>query len=164
MEPYLFFHAIEKSRAYVAGLKRGLSWKQYEARAAVLDNVNFDCQINSQGLCKRYQRHPNDGKNCCSRCAASGGYLKSIKPGTANEYAQLWDDYNGFWQEGKGCVLPRKMRSYTCLTYNCHPKGDFGGATAFNLYEFMRSGKTKLIQIALVNVEMTISNQKFKDK
>lgn len=54
---------------------------------------------------------------CCCGCAESSGYLKFF-PKEQKHYLKLYDKEKGFVGD-KGCVLPVKFRSLTCVGYYC---------------------------------------------
>jgi len=66
---------------------------------------------------------------CCSGCRGSTGFFRttffydySRKDRIEDEmlyYAKKFNLKTGFWRKDKGCILPRRKRSATCLTYNC---------------------------------------------
>ena len=58
---------------------------------------------------------------CCQRCRGTVGWHRNLP----NDYYRLkriascFDEETGFWRVNKGCVLPRKYRSSTCLRHSC---------------------------------------------
>lgn len=94
------------------------------------ENINYKCNFDSDGICK-------DNISimcCCAECFQSCGYLFNgpniIFKSNLKKYIRYFSSkiinnksYNkkaiGFWREGKGCILPREMRSHTCLSYHC---------------------------------------------
>ena len=56
---------------------------------------------------------------CCGKCEDSGGYLKRITSNNVATYYESWKKGSGFLEEGKGCRLPRELRSKTCICYQC---------------------------------------------
>lgn len=57
---------------------------------------------------------------CCSRCARGGGYFSTKKQENKLKKKYGWDDKYGFFNNSiKECMLPREVRSETCLTYTC---------------------------------------------
>lgn len=91
--------------------------------------------------CKQYK----DELFCCGNCRDTLGHHKGnfaslIQRGLMTEewVKVLYENYTeetelttnpegkdfktkfGFWQRGKGCILPREFRSVTCLTYHCN--------------------------------------------
>lgn len=87
--------------------------------------LNFKCEF-IDGKCITSREHPEWGLVkcgcCCSMCASAKGYLYDRYPKEDKPiYDDLFDLNLGFWRKGKGCILPREMRSVTCLRYFCHP-------------------------------------------
>jgi hypothetical protein len=98
--------------------------------------VDYDCQFDEAGICKGKRRYinarfPQQGRTlltrcCCIGCGRGGGYLRNIPNDfeTIKTMARLFDNgrwKRGFWRAGKGCILPRKYRSVTCLDMHCNP-------------------------------------------
>lgn len=100
-----------------------LTWTQYRKLAQLTGEIIFRCGFDKQGKCKGSR--DEDGswlqgpRCCCSGCALSLGYLKKVSKGQANVIRKLWDKATGFWKKGKGCTLPHKYRSPTCLSFLC---------------------------------------------
>ena len=64
------------------------------------------------------------GKFCCDGCASSKGSYEEKEreqfSGDKNKLIDsLWNNTNG-WLGSGGCRLPRRLRSYYCLWFNCH--------------------------------------------
>jgi len=78
--------------------------------------INFDCQFDGLG-CKE---HPTILKCCCVDCRKSYGYFRILLNSDLKYYARHFNTKTGFWRKEKGCILPHKMRSVTCLTYHCN--------------------------------------------
>lgn len=137
--------SMEADHIDISGKK--VSWSYYKARAKRTGQLDFDCQF-KDGHCKRSRNDasPEAKMGCCQGCPSTIGYLKEIERGSAWSYAQLFDPLTGFWREGKGCILPREMRSPICLSYNCHEE-NYG---KLRVWGFLKTGKTEFIQIALV--------------
>jgi hypothetical protein len=47
--------------------------------------------------------------------------FEKIKPSAFSEVLSSFDRVWGFWRPGKGCILPRKWQSPTCLFFGCLP-------------------------------------------
>lgn len=95
-------------------------WKlrdSFETRAWICDCVDFGCEFDEKGC--RGHRHEEQGKCCCSGCATSGGYLRVVLAENIEKYQKAWDRNLGFWRKGKGCILPRNMRSSICSFFFC---------------------------------------------
>ena len=106
--------------------------------------VDFGCDFDDSGVCKKYQGpgiHPDYDKGmcCCSGCKRCGGFLYVLPADRylQEEYARMYDDETGFWRKEKGCILPRRMRSSTCLTYNCTPNRSIHSA-AYTLFKLIK--------------------------
>ena len=82
--------------------------------------INFDCQIKKSGGCKS---SPTTIKCCCYSCIDNVGFLRMIIDSDLTYYSRRFSVKTGFWRKGKGCVLPHKMRSTTCLTHHCNYEG-----------------------------------------
>ena len=95
---------------------------EYQRIAELTNYIRYDCGIVSGKIsCK-------GGKNisrgcCCDRCAGTLGYRKSISQEEIPLLAEHFDGKTGYWRSGKGCILPRKHRSITCLTHRCYRVG-----------------------------------------
>jgi hypothetical protein len=98
-----------------------MSWEEYEKRASLTEFISFDCQFNKNGVCKsRISVLGEDSKKgCCGGCASRAGFHSVINPKWLPTLEREFDKVNGFWRKGKGCILPRKMRSLICLTTVC---------------------------------------------
>lgn len=99
------------------------------ALADLTEGLDYGCGFDSEGICQR-NRNPQfiqgmDASSrrrkqcCCGGCATSVGYLRQITFGSVSEYARNFTEETGFWREGLGCVLPRRLRSATCLRHYC---------------------------------------------
>ena len=117
-------------------------WKQCNSRAVVtrhpdfrlmdlkeyIGTLDFDCQF-KDGKCKRRRNKEWEGSSdlwratktmcCCSGCAREYGYLQVIAKDYIPNYAEHFSPDTGFWRPKKGCTLPYRLRSTTCVTYNC---------------------------------------------
>ncbi len=81
------------------------------------ESVDFNCQIDDNGSCKDKQ-----GSNscCCHNCYQNAGFFRRVVDLDITKYAKVFSVKTGFWREGKGCILPHKFRSTTCLTTHCN--------------------------------------------
>jgi hypothetical protein len=96
-------------------LNRG---KLAKARTSEID---YQCEF-IDGACKTTRKRDRLDKQCCCRgCKKSRGYISYAVQSDVDEMQQYWDDKLGFWREGKGCLLPRSLRSPLCLDYRCGP-------------------------------------------
>jgi len=127
----------------------GWHYSDYGRLAELTKYVDFSCDFDSNGNCKRY-RDVVAGSNqgcCCCGCRNCTGYLKILPANLKllNEYARLFDDKKyGYWREGTGCILPRSMRSGLCLTYNCTPNR-YKLSAASQLFTILRNNKDTVV-------------------
>ncbi len=98
---------------------RGFDLDAYRKLARQTEEVDYDCDFNN-GVC---QARAMGGYGCCWQCAGSFGYWRreerALDEETVKLMAELFDEGTGFLKEGEGCVLPREMRSPTCLYIYC---------------------------------------------
>ncbi len=86
--------------------------------------INYGCNFTPEGKCK----YSGNKECCCHECYSYSGYLR-LSDGIGVTCEKInWPQLTyytsrfkktGFWREGKGCCLPRKYRSTTCLVHNC---------------------------------------------
>ncbi len=127
------------------GVNRGtyLTWADYYLLADLTKFVDYNCKFTELG-CKQYKITKKAKKKsleilarggnmrsgesfsyaimcCCGSCRGSVGHseyfpsdLKDLKI-----IARYFNEQTGFWRAEKGCILPRKYRSATCLKYDC---------------------------------------------
>jgi hypothetical protein len=113
-----------------------LNWRTYRMLADLTKYVHYGCDFTELG-CKAYrikskkelEKLREEGKKrgrpywremcCCGGCRGAFGYLHHFPIEGLTTIARCFHYKTGFWREGKGCVLPRKYRSYTCLNYAC---------------------------------------------
>src|SRR6266436_8968356 len=96
----------------------GESWEVREAIAENIAKIDFGCDF--KGNTCRAMREDRRGC-CCESCKSRHGFLEKIKPSALNKVLSLFDNVWGFWRPGKGCILPRKWQSPTCLFFACLP-------------------------------------------
>lgn len=120
------FRAMEQPEASRGWfLTVAISWKEYTRRALLTATVDFGCAHNGT-TCAMTRKNPSyeskrkPGTACCYNCQNSYGNLRVIRPGTSGYYARLFDWELGFWRPGRGCILPRPMRSDGCLGWQCY--------------------------------------------
>jgi len=74
---------------------------------------------------------------CCGHCHREWGYLRAINMDELHfpYLADYWSVKTGFWRKGKGCILPRRLRSSTCVFYACYDTMEHmkNGATVVNV-------------------------------
>jgi hypothetical protein len=90
----------------------------------ITSTINYECDF-IDGACRQSRGEKwSDKKNaercCCIGCAYANGYHYFMLESDYNEAKAYWDDETGFWRKGKGCILPRGLRSETCLGYHCN--------------------------------------------
>jgi hypothetical protein len=106
--------------------------------------IDFDCHIKKDGTgCKEFNVKVGTTKCCCNSCRSSVGYFRYMLDQNFKYYARIFNQKTGFWREKKGCILPRRMRSITCLTHHCNynqkPNFYYGiGALKEKLYELRK--------------------------
>ena len=123
MEPKLFIKKLEARRTLkISELAPfDLTWNQWAKFTKITSNLNFGCNFKTKGknICSK------GGERevcCCGDCGYDIGYLDLVPNNeeTIKEIASLFNGKsNGFWRKGKGCILPTKYRSKTCITYRC---------------------------------------------
>lgn len=96
----------------------------YQQLAKLTAKIDFKCRF-EKGKCREHRTV----RCCCSNCAFYFGYLGTMFMNYYSDiedieeqilyYVKKYTLRNGFWRRNKGCILPREMRSATCLTYNC---------------------------------------------
>jgi hypothetical protein len=126
--------------------------------------MDFECDFNGEGLCKKRVKYGASGITapmcCCDGCAYSRGYHTHCMhedgllcmPSEVKYYRDCWDDLLGFWRPGTGCVLDREKRSITCVFFNCldqTPGGDGKEKSEAirRLWGVARSIETEIINI-----------------
>lgn len=139
--------------------RNGMNWGTYEKLAALTKYIDYDCRFTSLG-CKQYRfksKKEKDKRNeaykknnggrpipslmcCCGGCRHSIGHARSFNIDSIAKVARYYNDKTGFWREGKGCILPRKYRSYTCLNHSCGGKNGVG----MHLLEVMKMSEAQL--------------------
>lgn len=102
--------------------------------------IDFGCQFDDQGKCNGSEVPwiDYDPACCCKDCAFKVGYLDIVFEDDITKYAKKFSLKTGFWRKASGCILPRKMRSRTCLLYSCYAKVDnklYGIRRSFVFFE-----------------------------
>ena len=95
-------------------------------RAALTGKIDFRCDF-KDGKCVEYRNRiehrdrKGESRCCCGSCAVTIGFLtkEPISAEQVKAALRLYDHGTGFWREGKGCILPRKHRSFICLRHAC---------------------------------------------
>lgn len=135
---------LRRKRAYDTN---SLSWENYFRLANLTKLVDYDCRFTALG-CKRekvkrkekqavLEKFETKGETphmlmcCCGGCWHSMGYVSYFPndPRYLKRIAKYYNEKLGFWRVDKGCILPRKYRSPTCLRHSCGPitPGESGG-------------------------------------
>jgi len=99
----------------------GAMLQDFRSLKGLIKYLDFGCKINKVGRCKH---SPFSRFCCCHDCLWSAGYFKIMLDGDIGGYAKKFSVRTGFWREGKGCNLPHRMRSITCLTHHCNHDDD----------------------------------------
>lgn len=98
---------------------RGFDVDTFRELAERTAHVDYDCDFRD-GTC-RSQR--TEDRSCCSKCASTFGYWRkegeALDEDTMKALAGIYDDKTGFLRDGEGCILPRGLRSPTCLYIFC---------------------------------------------
>ena len=104
----------------------GWSWVEWYKFTELTGLIKFDCQFDEEGSCKYYkivrpESIKKEIKCCCRNCRKNVGFLLSLPANIEfiKYISSKFDEKTGFWRSGSGCILPRKYRSLTCLTYKC---------------------------------------------
>lgn len=105
------------------------NWPTVKDLKTATQYLPFGCQFKSDGTCKTARKHVHKGWNewrknemcCCKHCYKNSGYLDLIHENDISTYNKSFINGVGFWRKNKGCLLPRELRSSTCLLYNCRP-------------------------------------------
>lgn len=116
--------SLSKSVVATAAYHGNISWTFLQELAEMTKDIDYQCNFDKNGLCKRTRKSKSQSpKGCCGNCHNTFGYLRTIPASEdgsiEREIVDLFDETNGFWREGKGCILPLKYRSSTCLLYMC---------------------------------------------
>jgi len=90
-----------------------IHWEKY--RADLIEHGQCDLKCLSHGPAP-----------CCADCAKYKGWYDNERDELHTQFTideqkqikQCWDEKTGFLGEN-GCKLPRRLRSYTCLSTDC---------------------------------------------
>ena len=120
--------SLLKSRSKLAKEFK-LSMKNYMEILSSTENIDFECGFGlNGGYCLGHKKAPT---YCCASCGYNKGWLnqplrsfgKITKVFGTNKTAEFFNEHFdneiGFWRKDKGCILPRKYRSMTCIFCNC---------------------------------------------
>jgi len=120
---------LEKNRKYFSQFTKTskyherITTEESERRAELTSSIDYGCSF-VDGICFIHRHQNTNERCCCTGCANSHGYIDSyiqISIEGAEVRSELFDSKDGFWRKGKGCILPRKYRSRTCLRHSCAP-------------------------------------------
>jgi len=99
----------------------GLTWNQWTKFTKITSNLDYGCNFKTKGknICSK------GGKFevcCCGDCGYDIGYLSLIPNNeeAIKEISSLFHNKHGFWRKVKGCILPTKYRSNTCIAFRCN--------------------------------------------
>lgn len=130
----------EKIKTYFQGLISSTSsayddWKEWYKRANKTGELDYKCNFKN-GTCKEARKYPEHSLLtvgcCCTHCKSYKGYLEKIETAELGTYLSLWNCRTGFFRKGKGCILPRRLRSKTCLQFSCR-----GAQFGAKLYDYL---------------------------
>ena len=99
----------------------------YEKLAKLTKYIDYNCKFKADGSCEGEK----SSMCCCNSCYSSMGHFRflsnnynSLKAYAKNFVERTIKDDSiialGFWRKGKGCILPRGMRSVVCLKHFCN--------------------------------------------
>ena len=82
--------------------------------------IDFGCNFDDTGLCRLYRNTEYNPRCCCNNCHGATGHFTNIQLTDTPKIARHFKEKVGFWRKGRGCILPRELRSDTCITYICN--------------------------------------------
>ena len=98
---------------------RGYDLETYKKLAKRTETIDYDCDFHN-GTCKGMLL---GGGGCCHHCAPGFGYWRkesgALDEASIRAMAEYFDPHTGFMRAGVGCILPRELRSPTCLYVFC---------------------------------------------
>jgi len=101
----------------------GLTWDQWAKFAKMTRSLDYGCNFGTgKSICSQSKYYKNTkGMCCCGNCLSHVGYIRLVPDDEEiiREIASLFSEVYGFWRAKKGCVLPIKYRSSTCIAYRC---------------------------------------------
>lgn len=98
--------------------KPTVSWEVRESLNEQTKFLDYGCRFEN-GKCITNLERYQTAECCCTNCVPCRGHLSSIPPYAVEQIASLFSEETGFWRKEKGCILPRKWRSFICLNYQC---------------------------------------------
>lgn len=119
-------HYLNRREGEITKTFKGLPWGHWKYLCHLFRRVNFGCDF-QDGLCinkrkessRTAEPYESSTMCCCEKCANMVGYFKQIAPNMVSFLASFFDERNGFWRKGTGCVLPAGYRSEICVRYRC---------------------------------------------
>ena len=98
---------------------RGYDLETYRELAKQTECLDYDCAFGGD-----FCRYAEIGeRGCCAECGATFGHWRkeagALDAATLKVMAEQYDPEDGFWRTGIGCLLPRALRSPTCLYTIC---------------------------------------------
>jgi hypothetical protein len=91
----------------------------HDIASELIGLVSFNCELDSDGICKSVRKNKDEKSFCCSECAKNKGFFEIIPKNDLDFYKENWNDDTGFFEKGRGCRLPYNFRSRGCLLYTC---------------------------------------------
>ncbi len=121
--------AISKKNVCIHDKPYGFEAADYRRVTELTAHFKFPCDFKS-GMCHRYRKLRQEGrfdskerydKCCCDTCGRDIGYLYYLPNymWDIKIIAGCYNEDDGFWRLGTGCILPRRYRSLTCVSYSC---------------------------------------------
>ncbi len=90
-------------------------FEELESLKMLTELIDFGCGFDGVEGCRKGAGE----KCCCSSCKPSFGHFRIFRQSNVAKLAWHFNKETGFWRKGRGCILPRKLRSITCVTYHC---------------------------------------------
>lgn len=111
--------------SYREKTREGWARDIYKKYARLTELIDYKCDFDESGICVERRRHKGTNEMCCcSGCATTVGW-NPVLPKAKKDLkilAKFYSRKTGYWRSGKGCMLPRDLRSSTCLTHKCGHK------------------------------------------
>ncbi len=123
MEPKPFLERLEARHpgAITKLSNYDLTWSQWAKFTKITSSLDYGCNFKTEA---KGEETCSSGKHescCCGQCGPDVGYLDRIPSNkkTLKEISSLFGVKYGFWRKKKGCILPAKYRSTTCINFRC---------------------------------------------
>jgi len=122
MKKEIFTNKLKSNGTMIIDTPTESTWdgcflSDFRSLKGLIQYIDFNCQINETGGCKN---NPDILRYCCNDCLSNAGYFKIMLNRDIGFYSKIFSAKTGFWRKGKGCVIPHRMRSTTCLTHHCN--------------------------------------------